>query len=85
MIYIYEVYCYDKFPSYNRINLVCIQTHQESWLSRIRMAIVLIFPCFVLCTKLSCQGEELNMHLASVPIPKRVLYVFACMMIVKMK
>ena len=31
------------------------------------------------------QGEELNKHLASVPIPKRVLYVFACMMIVKLK
>ena len=31
------------------------------------------------------QGEELNKHLASVPIPKRVLYVFACMLIVKLK
>ena len=38
----------------------------------------------ILCTKLSCQGEELNKHLASVPIPKPVLYVFACILIVKL-
>ena len=28
---------------------------------------------------------KLYLHLASVPIPKRVLYIFACMLIVKLK
>ena len=39
----------------------------------------------ILCTKFSCQGEELSKHLVSVPIPKRVLYVFVFMLIVKLK
>ena len=40
---------------------------------------------FILFNRGKDMIEELNKHLASVPIPKPVLYVFACMMIVKLK
>ena len=33
----------------------------------------------------SCKEEELDKQLASIPVPKLVLYVFVCMLNVKLK
>ena len=35
--------------------------------------------------KIFSHREKLDKHLSSVPIPKLVLYVFVCMLIVKLK
>ena len=63
----------------------------SSWLSNTICSIkfvIYLLPCTasaILCTFFSFQGAELDKRLASVSIPKLVLYVLVFMLIIKLK